>query len=139
LEEEERAVQSSLSNNMIVADFPVDDIWLAGDTHTLELFLEEEGEPLPLAGYNIVFSMKISKDDADNAFTTIQKFIGDGIEIIAPPPEGHFLVTIDGADTDWLEKDTTFYFDIQLSQGGETFTVAVGTLTFSFDVTQKKS
>ena len=124
---------------MIIADFPQNDVWLAGDTHTLELFLEEEGEPLPLAGYDIVFTMKVSKDDADNAFTTIQKFVDEGIEIIDPPPDGHFLITIDGTDTDWLERDTTFYFDIQLSQGGETFTVAMGTLTFSMDVTQKKT
>lgn len=122
----------------IIANLPPEgEIWLAGDTHTIEIVLEEEGQPIPLTGLNAEFTAKINKTDADNALTNISKSLGSGIEF-TDPDNGVLLVTLSPSDTDWLEKDTAFFWDVQLDDGPEdVFTVASGTVTFTADVTQR--
>jgi hypothetical protein len=121
----------------IIADLPEEgEIWYAGDTQTIQITLEEEGEPVPLTGWTATFTAKLDKTDADNALTTIQKTSpSGGIEFI-DAANGVMLITLDAADTKDLEKDTTYYWDVELSQSGEVFTVAAGTMKFVQDITQ---
>jgi hypothetical protein len=124
---------------MLFADLPLeDDVWVAGDTQFIQITLTEDGEPIPLSGYTATFTAKLDLEDADNALTTLQKTLGDGIEFI-DAVNGVLLITIDAEDTKDLEEDTTFYWDVQLSQDGDVFTVAMGTMKFVMDVSQKGS
>lgn len=122
----------------IIANLPVaPDIWLTGDLHQIEITLSEEGEPLDLTGLNAEFTAKLNKKDADNALTNIKKSLGDGIEF-TDPENGVFLITISPEDTDSLENDTTFYWDVQLNNGtDDVFTPVIGTITFTTDITQR--
>jgi hypothetical protein len=110
---------------------------LSGDTHSLEITVREEGVPIPLTGLDAEFTAKLDKKDADNALTNIKKSLGEGIEY-TDPDNGVVVITIDAADTENLEQDTTFYFDLQLSSGpDDVFTPIMGDITFTVDVTQR--
>lgn len=122
----------------VIAHLPEEgDVWLSGDTHSIQVTVLEEGQPVPLSGLNALFTAKLNKQDADNALTNITKSLGDGIEFV-DPDNGVLLITISPSDTDWIEKDTTFVWDVQLDDGPEdVFTAASGTVTFTVDVTQR--
>lgn len=122
----------------IIASLPESgDVWFAGDTHSIEVTVTEGGTPIPLTGLNAEFTAKLNKSDADNALTNIRKSLGSGIQF-TDPDNGVLLITIDPDDTEGLEKDTTFVWDVQLDDGpDDVFTAASGTMTFTVDVTKR--
>jgi hypothetical protein len=120
---------------MIVANLPINDIWFAGDTHKIEVTLLEEGEPIPLTGYEATFTAKLNKSDSDNAPTTIQKTVGNGIEFINAAG-GTLLITIDPEDTTDLDAKTVYVWDLQMKLADDVFTAASGTMTIEQDITQ---
>jgi hypothetical protein len=119
----------------ILVNLPTQGVLFAGDTVQIEVVVEEEGVPVPLTGYDAIFTAKLSKDDADNAPTTIQKTLADGIEF-TDEPNGVILVTLAPEDTTNITEPTTYFWDLQISIDDENLTVAAGTITFEHDVTQ---
>jgi hypothetical protein len=119
----------------IQGNLPINDVWFAGDFHQIEISLTEEGEPIPLTGYSAVFTAKLDKSDSDNAPTTIQKTVGNGIEFI-DEPNGTLLITLEPEDTKHLTEKTVYVWDLQMEIDNEPFTAAYGTMTFEYDVTQ---
>jgi hypothetical protein len=119
----------------IIVNLPTSGVLFAGDTVQIEVVVEEEGVPVPLTGYTAIFTAKLSKDDGDNAPTTIQKTLADGIEF-TDAANGVILVTLAPADTSDINETTTYFWDLQISIDDEDITVAAGTITFTQDVTQ---
>ena len=114
----------------------VDEIWYLGDSISIDFDLSEGENPLDLTGVDeITFTMKLSMDDADNDFSTIQKTVGNGIEVLNAV-EGQILITLDPSDTTSYREATTFVFDIQLTIGTDKITAGDGTITLVPDVTQ---
>ena len=86
---------------------PEDEIWYAGDSIPIDFDLTEGDAVLDLTGFDIVFTMKLTADAADNDFDTVQKTLSAGIEVINEAL-GQILITLDPADTTHLRKTTTF-------------------------------
>jgi hypothetical protein len=111
------------------------DVFYAGDTIQMSFDITEGDNPLDLTPFEITFTMKLKESDADNDFTTIQKVLGDGIEVV-DALNGEIVITLSPSDTTGVRTTTTYFYDIQLSDGTDAFTADKGTITITGDITQ---
>jgi hypothetical protein len=111
-----------------------------GDTWgpaVLPLTNKRDGSPYNLSGATVVLTVKRrndrSNDDDDALF---QLTAGDGIEIDEPDP-GSITVEISDENTELLEAETTYRYDVQIRRSGTTRTPIGGPLIVTRDVTRE--
>lgn len=105
-----------------------------GDDREFTFTLTEDGGPMDLTGADVRFTAKsnVSRDDDAAA---ISKSTVAGVAIDADPTTGICVVTVNAADTEDL-GGTVLEYDLQVTRGGKTRTVARGRLTVNHDVTR---
>lgn len=113
-----------------------------GDTVRLPTWvaLSRNGLPVDLSGVSLRFTAKLALTNADEAPTTINASTEDGtITVSDTPRDGRYRVTIPSTETQELEIDGAFTFDVQLSLAGApqaVHTVQTGRLLVMRDVTR---
>ena len=94
-----------------------------GDNHTLNFYIQNDGDIFDLSGYTAKFSVK--KELTDTAYS----FYADNIV----PGSGVITVEIEPADTEGLDAGE-YYYDLEIS-GTKTITVVSDILEVKSDVT----
>jgi hypothetical protein len=83
----------------------------------------------------IYFTAKINISDADDAATTIQKTLADGITI-QDAPTGLILITLQPEDTANNAETQKYFCDVQGKQGTEIHTFDDGEMLITVDITR---
>lgn len=113
-----------------------------GDTVRLPVWVAvaRNGLPIDLAGMVLRFTAKLDLRLADEAPTTINASSEDGsIAVLDPPSAGRYRVTIPSSETQELQIDGAFTFDLQLQVGAApqvVHTIEYGKLLVIRDVTR---
>ena len=106
-----------------------DDI-VQGDTCSFRVTLSDENEdPINLTGTTA--DMEIKRLDGT---LVLALTIGDGITY-TNPTAGEMTITIDAADTDTLEPEYTYRYDVQWTNGANIRTVVAGKLKIMSQIT----
>lgn len=96
----------------------------------------EAGDPFPLTGKTVWFTVKRLYSDTDEE-ALFQKSTEDGITIREAPDDNVAEITIDRADTADIYKDTEFHYDLQTkNEDGKVWTTAEGKLKVEASVTR---
>lgn len=116
--------------------------WIKGDTERLYFIVREDDAAISLTGYEVWCTLKASYTDADDAVTSIQKVIGDGITLTNHDvdgvlvTEGLITITFDAADTKTLTPGKAYSYDIQIrTPDGDIKTLVTGQVTVGNEVT----
>lgn len=106
-----------------------------GDTVSLTLAVTLSGDPFPLGGSSLWFTVKTKFTDNDDE-AILQKTIGSGIDVTGPD-QGLATITILPIDTSGLSAvKTILVWDVQLKDGdGKIYTISSGNLIVNPDVT----
>jgi hypothetical protein len=113
-----------------------------GDTVRLPTWvaMARNGLPIDLGGVTLRFTAKLDLGLTDAEPTTINASTEDGsIAVLSPSSAGRYRVTIPATETQALEIDGAFTFDVQLSALGSPqviHTIEYGTLLVIRDVTR---
>lgn len=112
-----------------------------GDTIVLPVWsaVDRQGNPFDLDNSTIWFTAKVDLVLSDAAPTVIQCSTRDGgVALVGPPGSGLYRVTIGAYETQALDGDAVFVFDVQLSTGDPAgvYTIKRGLLTVVRDVTR---
>jgi hypothetical protein len=94
------------------------------------LFLQPDETPLNISGMTLTFSMKEDLDDTNTVLSVSTTFPDD-----TDSQNGKGLMKLQPSDTDTLVPDTNYYYDFQLQNGSEIFTVGAGRVKVLYDVT----
>jgi hypothetical protein len=106
---------------------------IRGDTAQLEVTVTAANVAFDLTGATVTFTAKRRKTDDAIVF---EKDLGDGITI-TNAIQGELAVEIAPADTSaLLDEASGLVWDLQVSRGGQVFTVARGNLRVLLDVTR---
>lgn len=129
-------------NEPIFAPLPLVDIGQVyrGDTFTLPVWqaLDYYKEVLDLTGSSVWFTAKVDLAQLDADPGVIQVSTAGGGIMLVDPENGEYQVTVIGAQTQPLDDDTMFIFDVQVRTASPARTVSVkrGTMTVIRDVTR---
>lgn len=108
-----------------------------GDTwpNTLPI-TKRDGSPYDLTGATVWLTVKDEFDTADDdAGGIFQLGVGTGLTVSAPAT-GIVAVEIADTQTDLLDPERTYRYDVQVRKGGKTFTPIGGRLTVTRDTTR---
>jgi hypothetical protein len=102
-----------------------------GDTIPFEFtFKQPDDTPLDITDMTLTFSMKEDPDDELPVLSVSTTFPDD-----ADSHNGKGSLKIQSSDTIDLEPDINYYFDFQLENGSEIFTVGAGRVKVLYDIT----
>lgn len=133
-EDEETVCEITMSQN--VATTP-DKAFFIRDSIHWQFRVTLAGAGLDLDGYAITFTIRSSIRDQDVLVQKRNALAGGGSSEIdmTEPDEGRFIVNIDPADTEDLDGDLNYYYDIQIVKAGEVITPRRGIVRFYQDIT----
>jgi hypothetical protein len=110
-----------------------------GDTIILPVWeaRDQRGVLIPLTSASIWFTAKVDLSDADHEPPTIQRSTAAGGVVVVDADLGLYQITVNALDTQNLEGDTAFLFDVQVHTiTSIVATVKRGVLTVVEDVTR---
>lgn len=113
-----------------------DDKLYRGDTIRIYMTLMDGDSAQDLTDFEeLWFTAKKVITDNDAAATTIQKTLGDGIEVL-DAVEGRILITLDPADTANNTDTQKYVCDVQGRDDADIHTFDDGEMTITVDVTR---
>ena len=107
-----------------------------GDDWTIKLTITSGGSAVDITGYSYYFTLKNNIDDLDAAAA---------LQVTATPgspdaASGILYIRADSTDTDTLEANKTYYYDVQQTDGaGNIQTLLIGKVKVVKDVTRTTS
>ena len=99
-----------------------------GDTHTLKVYVMDDGEIFDLSSYTAVLSVKKEFTDA------VYQFQLSGADVSYDTAAGLITFSFGPSDTENMSADTYLY-DVQISDGTATYTILQDVLQLNGDVT----
>lgn len=97
---------------------------------------EDTGEPYDFTGATVTMTIKRRNDYSDDdSDALIALTVGDGITVDDPDP-GDLTVEISDEETETLEAETVYRYDVQIEKGGKKRTVLGGLVVVSRDTTR---
>lgn len=105
-----------------------------GDSREYTLsFTDKNGEPIPITGWKIYFTVKLNYWDSDDK-AVIKKEITEHDD----PINGKTRIILSPADTENI-KYSEYYYDIQIKRATENIlTVLAGRIKIMTDITQRR-
>ena len=103
-----------------------------GDTYLRNIVLENVRVPMD----ELYFTMRSN----DRAKVLIQKKLGKGLEIVSIEDDVYrILLTVEATDTDDMQADFEYFYDLELISGGKKRTILEGTVVLATDYTRTRN
>ena len=103
-----------------------------GDTYCRNIVLENVKVPLD----ELYFSVR----STDKAKIFIQKKLGRGLEVVSYEDTTYrVLLTIEATDTDGMQADFEYFYDLELISGKQKRTILEGTIVLATDYTRTRN
>lgn len=103
-----------------------------GDTYSRNIVLENVTVPLD----ELYFTVRSN----DKAKVLIQKKLGRGLEIVSIEDNTYrILLTIEATDTDNMQADFEYFYDLELISGSKKRTILEGTVILATDYTRTRN